>query len=401
MSLNETPSAERLQISFFGCRNAGKSSIVNAVTNQEMSVVSAIKGTTTDPVKKAMELLPLGPVVIIDTAGYDDDGVLGQLRIAKTQQILNRTDIAVLVVDGCRGMQSADRELLWMFVQKQIPYLIVCSKADLHDAAAAESQDWLRVSAVTGMNIDVLKERIAALVPNAAEKQPLIADLLEAGDSVVLVCPIDESAPKGRLILPQQQTIRDVLDADASAIVTKETGLQSVLENLRTPPRMVVTDSQALGAVKSVVPDEIPLTTFSILMARYKGFLKTAVAGIAAAKKLRAGDVVLMAEGCTHHRQCNDIGTVKIPHLLQKYCGCELVFENCSGSGFPSDLSRFSLVIHCGGCMLPDREIQHRMQTAAQQGIPMTNYGIALAQMTGTLERTLRSFPDIHALLCK
>lgn len=398
MSLNSTPSSERLHIAFFGCRNAGKSSVVNAVTGQELAVVSNVKGTTTDPVTKAMEILPLGPVVIIDTPGFDDEGALGELRVRKTKQILNKTDIAVLVVDATSGMNKYDRQLIDIFEEKLIPYIIVFNKSDLLQEIPQDEKDVLYVSAVTGYHIYELKERLGGLAPKGNGRR-IVGDMLKPGDSVILVCPIDESAPKGRLILPQQQTIRDILDANALALVTKETELATALDSLKRPPRLVITDSQALGVVSKIVPDEVPLTTFSILMARYKGFLETAVRGIAAAKKLKDGDKILMAEGCTHHRQCNDIGTVKIPRMLQKYCGCSLQFESCSGTEFPEDLSGYAMVIHCGACMNTDRDVQYRMRCTVDQGVPFTNYGITLAQMTGTLERSLRIFPELHKLI--
>lgn len=398
MSLNTTPNAERTHIAFFGCRNVGKSSLVNAVTGQELAVVSDVKGTTTDPVSKAMELLPLGPVVMIDTPGFDDEGILGELRIRKTKQIMNKTDIAVLVTDVVSGMNEYDRQLLQLFKEKNIPYLIACNKCDLLNELPENRDNMLYISAETGIGIHELKERLGQLAPKENRRR-IVGDLLNRGDKAVLVCPIDASAPKGRLILPQQQTVRDILDANAIAIVTKETELAETLDSLRTPPRIVITDSQALGVVSKITPDNVPLTTFSILMARYKEFLKTAVAGIVAAKTLQKGDKILMAEGCTHHRQCNDIGTVKIPRMLQAYCGCSLQFESCSGTAFPEDLSDYSLVIHCGACMNTDRDVQYRMKCAVDQKIPFTNYGITLAQMTGTLERTLRCFPEIHAFL--
>ncbi len=399
MSLNQTPSSQRLHIGFFGCRNAGKSSLVNAVTGQALAVVSDVKGTTTDPVSKAMELLPLGPVVIIDTPGFDDVGQLGELRVLKTKQILNKTDLAVLVVDAQAGLNEFDRQLLDIFAQKQIPHLIAYNKCELQHNRPDQTDRALYVSALTGEGVTALKERIAQLAPKGDPDRSIVGQLLRPQDTVVLVCPIDESAPKGRLILPQQQTIRDILDAQGIALVTKETELEATLQALRQPPALVVTDSQALAVVSKVTPQSVPLTTFSIVMAQYKGFLETAVAGIATAKNLRDGDIILMAEGCTHHRQCNDIGTVKIPRLLQAYCGCTLQFETCSGTEFPEDLSRYAMVIHCGGCMNTDRDIQYRMRCALDQNIPFTNYGITLAQVTGTLERTLRCFPHLHALL--
>ena len=397
--MNATPSSERTHIAFFGCRNAGKSSVVNAVTGQDLAVVSETKGTTTDPVSKSMELLPLGPVVIIDTPGFDDTGALGDLRVRKTKQTLNKADIAVLVVDAAAGMNEFDKQLLSLFQEKEIPYLIVFNKCDLLEAIPEGSDSVLYVSATEKTNIHELKEKLSRIRPEAAQKRVLVQDLLQPNDAVILVCPIDESAPKGRMILPQQQTIRDVLDSNAFSLVTKETELAAALESLRRPPRVVITDSQALGIVSKIVPDAVPLTTFSILMARYKGFLATAVAGIASAKNLKDGDLILMAEGCTHHRQCNDIGTVKIPRMLQAYCGCKLNFETCSGVEFPEDLHKYAMVIHCGACMNTDRDVQYRMRCTVDQGIPFTNYGITLAQVTGTLERTLRIFPDIHKLL--
>lgn len=398
MSLNATPSSERLHIAFFGCRNVGKSSIVNAVTGQELSVVSDVKGTTTDPVSKSMEILPLGPVVIVDTPGFDDAGALGELRVRRTKQILNKADIAVLVADAASGMNEYDRQLLDIFAEKQIPHIVAFNKSDLLQEQLRDVKDALYVSAVSGYHINELKEKIGSLAPKDNGRL-IIGDMLNMGDSVILVCPIDESAPKGRMILPQQQTIRDVLDANAFALVTKETELAAALDSFKNPPRLVITDSQALGIVSKIVPEEVPLTTFSILLARYKGFLETAVRGIAAAKELKEGDKILMAEGCTHHRQCNDIGTVKIPRMLQKYCGCTLQFETCSGREFPEDLSGYAMVIHCGACMNTDRDVQYRMRCTVDQGVPFTNYGITLAQMTGTLERSLRIFPELHELI--
>ena len=398
MSMNEAPSSERTHIAFFGCRNVGKSSLVNAVTGQELAVVSDVRGTTTDPVSKAMEILPLGPVVIIDTPGFDDEGTLGELRVRKTKQILNRADVAVLAADAAAGLNDYDRALLTIFQEKKIPYLIAFTKADLLSRVPAAGEHEIYVSAVTGFQIHALKEMLGRMAPRDNGRR-IVGDLLSPGDSVILVCPIDESAPKGRLILPQQQTIRDVLDAEGSAIVVKETGLAAALAGLKAPPRLVVTDSQALGVVSKVTPEEVSLTTFSILMARYKGFLETAVRGVAAAKTLRDGDTVLLADGCTHHRQCNDIGTVKIPRGLRKYCGRDLRFETCSGREFPEDLSGYAMVIHCGACMNTERDVQYRMRCAVDQNVPFTNYGITLAQLTGTLERTLRVFPEIHRVL--
>lgn len=396
MSLNVTPSGERLHIAFFGCRNAGKSSVVNAVTGQELAVVSAVKGTTTDPVQKAMELLPLGPVVIIDTPGFDDVGELGSLRIHKTKQTLNRTDIAVLVVDSTVGENDCDRQLLALFSEKNIPHVTVYNKCDLLDALPEEQDGALYVSAVTGFGIQALKERLGALAPKEDPNHRLLGDLISAGDGVILVCPIDESAPKGRMILPQQQAIRDVLDAGGLALVTRETELEAALSRMAMPPALVVTDSQAFSIVSKAVPEEIPLTSFSILLARYKGFLDAAVSGVGAIDRLKDGDRVLMAESCTHHRQCNDIGTVKIPRWLRQYTGKQLEIETCSGREFPEDLSPYALVIHCGGCMTTDRELQYRMRCSLDQGVPFTNYGVTIARMTGTLERSLRVFPALH-----
>ena len=396
MSLNDTPSGERVHIGFFGMRNAGKSSVVNAVTGQELSVVSDVRGTTTDPVNKAMEILPLGAVVIIDTPGIDDTGKLGELRVKRTKQILNRIDIAVLVVDGELGMQQPDKELTEIFKAKQIPYIIAYNKSDIADERALNENE-ISVSALAGTNIWELKEMIAHLVKDAGNDRRLIGDLLEPGDLVVLVTPIDESAPKGRLILPQQNTIRDILDADAMAVVTKEHQLEETLKKLGTKPKMVVTDSQAFAMVSSIVPEDIPLTSFSILMARFKGFLDAAVTGAAAIKNLRDGDKVLISEGCTHHRQCGDIGSVKLPALLRKTTGKNITVELSSGRDFPEDLSPYSLVIHCGGCMLGGREMTYRRKSAEDQGIPFTNYGTALAMMNGILKRSLRLFPELEA----
>ena len=398
MSLNDTPSGERVHIGFFGRRNAGKSSVVNAVTGQELSVVSDVKGTTTDPVMKSMELLPMGPVVIIDTPGFDDEGALGELRVKKTKQILNRADCAVLVVDATQGMTPADQELVELFEQKGLPYLIAYNKSDL-TAAPVLGEKELAVSAQTGENIQELKERIARLVKTGEDSRRLVGDLLSPGDLVVLVTPIDSAAPKGRLILPQQQTIRDILDAGAAAIVVKETGLRDTLHKLGTKPRMVITDSQAFAQVSRDTPEDIPLTSFSILMARYKGFLDAAVEGVAAIDHLRDGDRVLIAEGCTHHRQCEDIGTVKIPRWLSEYTGKTLQLEHSSGRDFPEDLSPYQLVIHCGGCMLNQREMTYRQKTAGDNGVPFTNYGITIAHLKGILKRSVELFPHLHQLL--
>lgn len=398
MGLNDTPSGERLHIGFFGVRNAGKSSLVNAVTNQELSVVSDIKGTTTDPVYKSMELLPLGPVMIIDTPGFDDFGQLGELRIKKTKEILNHTDIAVLVTDASAGLTGTDRELISLFAAREIPYIIVYNKSDIAPKSDLKSNE-ISVSALDKTNINQLKELIGTLVKTESEKLKIVGDLIQPNDFVILVVPIDSAAPKGRLILPQQQTIRDILEAGAVPVVTRETELAETLRNTGKKPAMVITDSQAFGMVSKIVPEDIPLTSFSILMARYKGFLRDAVKGAAAIGNLRDGDKVLISEGCTHHRQCEDIGTVKLPKWLAEYTGAELQLEFTSGREFPEDLSGFSLVIHCGGCMLNEKEMKFRRKAAAAQNIPFTNYGTAIAFMKGTLKRSTAIFPAIAAEL--
>ena len=391
MGLQDTPSSERVQIGFFGCRNAGKSSLVNAVTNQEMAVVSPVKGTTTDPVTKAMELLPLGPVLIIDTPGIDDEGGLGEQRVKRTKQILNRIDCAVLVVDSVAGKTKADEELLNLFQEKQIPFLVAYNKSDLQMPILSGKNE-VAVSALQKTGIEELKERIAALGKENQKERMLVRDLVKAEDLVVLVTPIDSSAPKGRLILPQQQTIRDLLEANAIPVVTKENTLKTTLESLAKKPAMVITDSQAFAQVSKDTPLDIPLTSFSILMARYKGFLEGAVQGVAAIETLQDGDKVLICEGCTHHRQCEDIGTVKIPRWLRQHTGKELELVHTSGKDFPEDLSPYRLVIHCGGCMLNEREVRYRMKCAGDAGVPFTNYGMVIAQMKGILERSLEIF---------
>lgn len=398
MGLQDTPSSERVQIGFFGCRNAGKSSLVNAVTNQEMAVVSPVKGTTTDPVTKAMELLPLGPVLIIDTPGIDDEGGLGAQRVKRTKQILNRIDCAVLVVDSVAGKTKADEELLNLFQEKQIPFLVAYNKSDLQ-MPVLSGENEVAVSALQKTGIEELKERIAALGKENQKERMLVRDLVKAEDLVVLVTPIDSSAPKGRLILPQQQTIRDLLEADAIPVVTKENTLKTTLESLAKKPAMVITDSQAFAQVSEDTPLDIPLTSFSILMARYKGFLEGAVQGVAAIETLQDGDKVLICEGCTHHRQCEDIGTVKIPRWLRQHTGKELELVHTSGKDFPEDLSPYRLVIHCGGCMLNEREVAYRQKCAADAGIPFTNYGIAIAYMTGILKRSIEIFPKLYTLI--
>ena len=394
MSLNNTPSGERIHIGFFGRRNAGKSSLVNAVTGQDLAVVSDVKGTTTDPVSKAMELLPLGPVMIIDTPGFDDEGMLGELRIRKTRQVLNKTDIAILVADAAEGLRDCDRQLLALFAEKQIPHLVVFNKSDLLTKIPADTEKEIWVSALNGTKIFELKERIAALKPQGEEKR-IVADKLPAGSIALLVVPIDKAAPKGRLILPQQQTIRDILEGGSAALVVRDTELADTLTRLGRPPELVITDSQVFGPVSKIVPEAVPLTSFSILMARYKGLLEEAVRGAAAVADLRDGDTVLIAEGCTHHRQCDDIGTVKIPRLLSARTGKTLNIRICSGTEFPEDLSGIKLVVHCGGCMLNEREVRYRMKCAADQGIPITNYGILLAHLNGILKRSIETFPEL------
>lgn len=424
MSMNNTPAGERVHIGFFGRRNAGKSSLLNAVTGQELAVVSPVEGTTTDPVYKAMELLPLGPVMLIDTPGFDDEGQLGEQRVKKTKQVLEKTDIAVLVADAAVGMTACDEELVTLFKEREIPYIVVFTKIDKMGGeppaekyaaisdTGRDNADWqagelgeaqrnrvleennnitdvIHTSTVTGAGIRELKECLAAMLPDREERH-LVADLVKPLDVVVLVVPIDSAAPKGRLILPQQQTIRDLLEAGAVPVVTRETELAQTLEKLREKPALVITDSQAFEEVAVTVPQEIPLTSFSILMARYKGFLQLATEGAAAMDSLRDGDRVLIAEGCTHHRQCDDIGTVKIPRFLKKYTGKDLVIETASGTGFPEDLTPYALIIHCGGCMLNEREVLRRMRFAGRQGVPVTNYGIAIAKMKGILERSIR-----------
>ena len=400
MSLNDTPSGERIHIGFFGRRNAGKSSVVNAVTGQELAVVSDTKGTTTDPVSKAMELLPLGPVLIIDTPGFDDEGQLGELRVRKTKQILNKTDIAVLVIDAVEGLKQCDEELLSIFKEKDIPYLLVYNKEDMlkeeqKDPLVEDNNNVVYVSALQKTHIQELKEKLAKQIKTEDQTLQLVGDLVQPSDLIILVIPIDSAAPKGRLILPQQQVIRDILEAGGAAICVKETELSKLLTDLENRPSMVITDSQAFAQVSQVVPEEILLTSFSILMARYKGFLDEAVQGAAAIRQLKDGDRVLISEGCTHHRQCDDIGTVKIPRWLKNYTGKNLIIETSSGREFPEDLSPFSLIIHCGGCMLNGREMKYRMKCAKDQHIPFTNYGIAIAHMQGILERSIQVFPDL------
>ncbi|MCD8299984.1 MAG: [FeFe] hydrogenase H-cluster maturation GTPase HydF [Clostridiales bacterium] len=446
MSLNSTPSANRVHIGFFGRRNAGKSSVVNAVTGQDLAVVSEVRGTTTDPVYKSMELLPMGPVVIIDTPGFDDEGALGDLRVKKTKQVLNKTDVAVLIVDAVEGKQPCDEELIALFKEKEIPYIVAYNKADLlkDGAAGAVKKDLnggaapadkknhagkiyddknfsvneqtvetdtedgreagsvksegaeqkIYVSALYKENIYELKEMIGRSVVMEDERLRIVGDLISPGDFVVLVVPIDSAAPKGRLILPQQQTIRDVLEANATALVVKENGLAETLKNAGKKPSLVITDSQAFEQVADTVPEDILLTSFSILMARYKGFLSAAVDGVCAVDKLEDGDKVLISEGCTHHRQCDDIGTVKLPRWLKEYTGKDLNFEFSSGTGFPEDVTPYKMVIHCGGCMLNEREMRYRMKCSLDQGVPFTNYGVLIAYLKGILKRSLKILPE-------
>ena len=400
MSLNETTSGERLHIAFFGRRNAGKSSLVNAVTGQSLSVVSDVAGTTTDPVKKAMELLPLGPVMIWDTAGFDDEGDLGALRVEKTREVLAKTDIAILVTNAAEDALYPDEAAFLEDLKKRkTPYIHVKNKSDLSENKQSDTADILYASAVTGEGIEVLKERLGALAKQKQNNKRIVADLLNPGDIVVLVCPIDEAAPKGRLILPQQQTIRDIIDAGCSAFVCQDTELPGVLSALKAPPRMVITDSQAFGRVSKMVPTTIPLTSFSILFARYKGDLLSQVRGAAALSTLSDGDRVLISEGCTHHRQCGDIGTVKLPAWVKKFSGADVDITFTSGGEFPSDLSPYKLVIHCGACMLNETEMQNRIARTKEQGIPICNYGVAIAHCTGILRRSLELFPQAIAVL--
>ena len=391
MSLNETPSGERIHIGFFGKRNAGKSSLVNAICGQALSIVSPTMGTTTDPVRKAMELLPLGPVVIIDTPGFDDTGDLGAQRVDKAEHIFKECDIAVLVADATQGLQEEDQAFLSRAKDRGLPTLTVFNKSDIGPGSSVENA--LAVSAKTGENIERLKHMLASMLPDRTEKK-LVSDLIPKESVCILVCPIDSAAPKGRLILPQQQTIRDLIDSDNIPLVVKETELPHALHALKAPPALVITDSQVFKVVNEIVPPTFPLTSFSILMARYKGFLHSAVQGVLACDHLKDGDRILMAEGCTHHRQCGDIGTVKIPKWLRSYTGKDLIFETCSGREFPEDLKRYALVVHCGGCMLTETVVRERMHQAEGQ-VPFTNYGILIARMNGILERSLSIFPDL------
>ena len=408
MGMNQTPASERVHISFFGKRNAGKSSVINAVTGQDLAIVSSVMGTTTDPVYKSMELLPLGPVVVIDTPGIDDEGELGALRVRKSYQVLNKTDIAILVVDSTTGKGEEEFALLHKFHEKHIPYLVVYNKIDLlsveeiKNLAMSVRAGEVLASAADGMNIQELKEKIATLKPEDTHQYPLIQDLIEPLDLVILVVPIDKAAPKGRLILPQQQTIRDILERGALSLVVRDTELKSTLDHFLAQgvcPKLVVTDSQAFARVSKDVPENITLTSFSILFARYKGELETQLKGVAALSSIEDGDHILIAEGCTHHRQCGDIGTCKMPEWIQSYTGKEPVFEFTSGIEFPDDVSSYTMVGHCGGCMLNERDMKYRIACCQDQGVPITNYGILIAQVTGILKRSLGPFPKMQELV--
>lgn len=397
MSLNQVPAANRVHIGFFGIRNAGKSSLVNAVTGQSVSVVSDIKGTTTDAVHKTMEILPIGPVVIIDTPGFDDEGTLGNLRVERTKQALAKTDIAVLVVDGTVGLTDTDRKLIKLF--GDTPYIIAYNKSDLVNRKKSEDENSIFVSAETGENIYELKEKIAKIGARRVEKR-IVSDLVKKDDTVVLVIPIDESAPKGRIILPQQLVLRDLLDSDCCAVCCKPGELNRVLDNLKEPPALVITDSQVFGAISKIVPESVKLTSFSILLSRYKGVLPALIEGAARLKTLKDSDTVLISEGCTHHRQCNDIGTVKLPGWIKEFSGAAPRFEFTSGGEFPTDLKKYSLVLHCGGCMLNEKEMQNRIKRATESGVPAVNYGIAIAAIHGILKRALSPFPELQKMIC-
>lgn len=402
MGLNQVASGERIHIGFFGMRNAGKSSIVNAVTGQQLSVVSDVKGTTTDPVKKAMELLPLGPVVMIDTPGLDDEGELGEKRVEKAKQVIGQTDIAVLVIDSVVGMSKQDEELLKLLTERKLPYVTVYNKADLLKERNECKENELYASAFTGEGIEALKERLGAFAQSKKSPKVLVSDLIEAGDMVVLITPIDESAPKGRLILPQQLTIRDILDVHGIVVTCQDTELKHTLAGLTKKPKLVITDSQVFGKVSKDTPDDVMLTSFSVLMARYKGDLKELIKGAAALSKLKDGDKVLISEGCTHHRQCNDIGTVKVPHWIEEFTGVKPEFTFTSGGEFPQsreELSRYAVVVHCGGCTLNEAEMKHRILLCTEAEVPIVNYGIAIAQMHGILKRSIKPFSEVNEML--
>lgn len=408
MGMNQTPMSERVHIGFFGKRNAGKSSVMNAVTGQDIAVVSDVMGTTTDPVYKSMELLPLGPVVMMDTPGIDDEGELGALRVRKSYQVLNKTDVAVLVIDATAGISPEDEALLERIRRKKIPYLVVMNKIDLtaeekgrqiREKPGLSESRFVPVSASDGSGIRELKEKIAAAARAEEPEKYIVRDLVSPSDFVILVVPIDKAAPKGRLILPQQQTIRDLLDGNAVSVVVKETELGQTLGQLGKKPALVITDSQAFGQVSRDVPEDILLTSFSILFARYKGNLESAVKGVTALDRLEDGDTILISEGCTHHRQCDDIGTVKIPKWIREYTGKEIRIETTSGTEFPDELGKYRLIVHCGGCMLNEREMKYRLSCAQDQGVPMTNYGILIAYVKGILKRSVEVFPEIESLL--
>ncbi len=394
MGLNATPSSERTHIGFFGLRNAGKSSVVNAVTGQKISLVSDILGTTTDPVKKAMEILPLGPVVIIDTPGIDDEGALGEMRVKAAKKILSKTDIAVLIIDSKKGKSKADNELISLFKEKNIPYITVYNKSDLLKEKPPLAENELYVSAKLNEGFFELKEKIGNFISSNPKLKPLLGDLIDENDLIVLVTPIDESAPKGRMILPQQQMIREILDNHALNIVVRETELEFALNSLKIKPKMVITDSQAFEFVNKIVPEDIMLTSFSILFARYKGELEQVVEGANKLSSLKDGDTVLISEACTHHRQCNDIGAVKLPNWIKKFTGKNLNFEFSSGGEFPENLKKYSLIVHCGGCMINAKEMRSRLDFAKENQVPITNYGIAIAHMHGILERSLSPFKN-------
>ena len=398
MSLNSTPNADRVHIGIFGRRNAGKSSIINAITGQQLAIVSDIEGTTTDPVSKAMELLPLGPVVIIDTPGLDDSGALGEMRIKKTYQVLNKTDIALLVVDSCVGMTESDFAILEKIREKKIPYLTVFNKSDI-SGMSVNTENEISVSTVTMENIHELKERIARIVPQNIMEYPIIADKVKSGDCVVMVVPIDKAAPKGRIILPQQNTLRELLDSGCTAVVCRDSELEHTLDTMSKPPKFVITDSQVFGKVSKIVPENICLTSFSILFARHKGNIFELVKGVKKLDTLSDNDIVLISEGCTHHRQCGDIGTVKLPAWIKKYTGRDIKFEFTSGTEFPAELSKYSMIIHCGGCMLNEREMKYRIKCAADAEVPITNYGMTIAYVNGILRKSLEIFPEIENIL--
>ena len=398
MSLNSTPNSDRIHIGIFGRRNAGKSSIINAITGQELAIVSDIEGTTTDPVSKAMELLPLGPVVIIDTPGLDDSGVLGEMRIKKTYQVLNKTDIALLVVDSSAGITEYDFAVLEKIREKKIPCLTVFNKSDI-SGMSVNTENEISVSTVTGENIHELKERIARIVPQNIMEYPIIADKVKSGDCVVMVVPIDKAAPKGRIILPQQNTLRELLDSGCTAVVCRDSELEHTLDTMSKPPKFVITDSQVFGKVSKIVPENICLTSFSILFARHKGNIFELVKGVKKLDTLSDNDIVLISEGCTHHRQCGDIGTVKLPAWIKKYTGRDIKFEFTSGTEFPAELSKYSMMIHCGGCMLNEREMKYRIKCAADAEVPITNYGMTIAYVNGILRKSLEIFPEIENIL--